>query len=183
MSPPSHVSAACPQLGLHLTVIELPGGHEAPTMAAIADRCTLPLRVASVLELVASVQRRLGPDGRICCLDLVGHGEPGVLSVGATPGCPAGHRIDGDPASYGYLGVLRDRFCAGGQLRLLGCSTAQRVPQSAVGDGPLLLLALARFLDVAVGGSLRPVGARDFEGTFMGADQLLTMAPDALAGA
>lgn len=180
MPPPTpRLSDAWPA-GVHITAIELPRGQEAPTMAAIAARCTAPLRPTSVLDLVAGVQERLGAGGRIACLDLVGHGEPGVLSMGATPDCGPGYRIDGDPTSYGYLGVLRDRFCATGQLRLLGCGTAQHVPHSAMGDGPLLLLALARFLGVEVAGTLRPVGADDFSGTFMATDALRTLSPEAL---
>ena len=131
MPPPPPQPDALTLTGLHLTAIELPGAQEAPAMAAIAARCGDPLRPTSVLELVAGVQQRLGERGRIACLDLVGHGEAGVLSMGATAGCGPGYRIDGDPASYGYLGVLRDRFCAGGQLRLLGCETALQVPHSA----------------------------------------------------
>lgn len=162
---------------LHLSAVELPGGQEHPTMAAIAARCANPLRVTSVLDLIAQVQGRLGSDRFISCLDIVGHGEPGVLSVGALPDCGPGHRLSGDPASYGYLGALRERFAADGRLRLLGCETACRVPGSAMGDGPLLLLALARFLSVPVSGPLRPVAAGDFDGFFVADEALLTLKP------
>ncbi len=98
-------------------------------------------------------------------IDLVGHGTPGSLRLGAKHG----HRFQAvlslHPRAFTTLSPLR-RVLEGGQLRLIACHVGTEPPAHArefANDGVLLAMALARSLHVAVQAAHTVVLASDLD--------------------
>ncbi|MBK6687245.1 MAG: hypothetical protein IPG45_22435 [Deltaproteobacteria bacterium] len=121
---------------------------------------------------------KVNPGKKVTSLDLIGHGSPGELSLGAeilgyrTSEDPSGeilqHVLSADPSSYVELGPLVKQM-AGVPLRLLGCNTARRSsppkPEDywAV-DGRVLMFALANMLQADIYGTNAKISSDDFKG-------------------
>lgn len=168
----------------HVMLVErLPGedGSLDACVARVRDSVVLIVRFANLWQALTEVryrQRELG-FAALGLLDLVGHGEPGALSVGDA-------LLSGDVEMQRVLAqvlnppALVDEATV---LRLLGCGVGvgglvRDVPLGAEGDGPMLALALKRRLGCRVQVTLRGVDPHDFTPTGFATAESLAESPD-----
>jgi len=112
----------------------------------------------SVEDLVKKVIKKLGKNGCIRTLDIVGHGGSGILVVGGrrTAGIK-GKQINGDKKDWeDELKKLKKRFCKKGKLRLLGCSVG------VCDKGASKLQQVADVVGVPVSGASRDLTSDDY---------------------
>ncbi len=171
-----------------MLVERLPG--EDPGLDACAARVTAPdvlvLRFTNLWQALTELRYRqqAGTLTALTRLDLVGHGEPGALSLGDA-------QLSGDPALQRVLVQLVNPpalVTAATVLRLLGCGVGvggqpADLPLGAAGDGPLLALALKRRLGCRVQVAMAGVDPHDFAATgFATTAALAEIAGDAGCG-
>ncbi len=118
------------------------------------------IRVSSVANMVDRIKGALGAGDRIEVLDIVGHGRPGAISVGAglLTG-RAGKEINGDPDEWlDELLELKEEelLCERATIRLLGCYTG------CCDKGAEKLQFIADKLDVIAYGTNRALTPGDF---------------------
>lgn len=186
-----------------ITLIESPGSDEA--LKAVRARLTGPLveEVRVLHNSDPSGPGTSGPQGLVAALkklepklkpntlesiDLVGHGAPGTIRVGATSAGTAKVQtsfqtvdwamLDSDVAKFESLseaavlvrtwqeaGLTQANF----QIRLIGCNTAVDpgiVPEgllTTLQDGAAFIHLLASFFDVEVAGTLGYIGVESFD--------------------
>src|SRR5262249_18478822 len=100
--------------------------------------------VRTLDEVVQKLRDKIGKT-KVHALDIVGHGQPGVLSVSPNLDESASYALDTDCASYRQLDELRsmiarpDPAAAGGDahwgLRLIGCNVGGHL-HSGLDSGP-----------------------------------------------
>ena len=149
----------------------------------VKDCAVIIVRFASPWQALSELRHQQRERGftAVGVLELVGHGEPGALSVGDA-------WLSGDPAVQRILAQLLNPPAlvdALTVLRLLGCGVgvgglAADLPLGAQGDGPLLALALKRRLGCRVQVTLRGVNPHDFGADGFTTLESLAEAPDAL---
>jgi hypothetical protein len=134
-----------------------------------ADNVDGEIRADSVRDMVDKVLGRLGAGDCIKQLNLIGHGAPGDISVGAGMSSIAGKQINGDDADWeDQVRRLKGKFCEGAELRLLGCNTG------VCDAGAAKLHKLANLLGVTVKGTNRNVYPADYgKDGFIGGDGTL----------
>ncbi|MFC2078791.1 DUF4347 domain-containing protein [Candidatus Bipolaricaulota bacterium] len=86
------------------------------------------IQATSVEDMVDKILARLGEDGRIHRLILIGHGSSGNLSMGDGKGHEQGKHIGiGNQAEWtDELDRLKGRFCDNALLTLRGCKTGAK---------------------------------------------------------
>ena len=168
----------------HVMLVErLPGEDDSldACVERVRDSAVIIVRFRNLWQAMTEVrhrQRELG-FGALHCLDLVGHGEPGALSVGDA-------LLSGDVQTQRVLAqvlnppALVDPATV---LRLLGCGVgvgglSADLPVGAEGDGPLLALALKRRLGCRVQVTLRGVDPHDFKVSGFATNESLAEAVD-----
>lgn len=147
-----------------LTAIVGGTGPEDPVLRAIAARITdgPVVRFDGVLGLVGAVRAHVAQAGPLAALDVVGHASAGALALsGQDPAELLGvcHR------SFGYLVQLRAQGALpdGAPVTFVGCEIAARCVRDRTLDGPLVLLAVARYLGCPVAGTTRSISVEDFD--------------------
>lgn len=80
------------------------------------------IRATSKEDMVRKVLDRLYKCGCIRTLKIVGHGAPGVISVGAGMGWADCKEINGKDDWKDILKPLKNKFCPGGKILLIGCN-------------------------------------------------------------
>ncbi len=169
----------------HFMLMErLPGEDE--RLDACAARVTDPavqvIRFTQLWLALTELRHRQREQGfaALARLDLIGHGEPGALSVGDAV-------LSGDPQVQRVLAqLLNPPALVDGEtvLRLLGCGVGvgglqADLPLGAQGDGPLLALALKRRLGCRVQVTRWGVNPHDFAGSGYATEEALAEATDA----
>lgn len=102
------------------------------------------IRATSKEDMVKKVLDELGPHDCIRKLRIVGHGAPGVISVGAGQGYGDCMEINGKDDWKTVLSPLKDKFCKVGKIVLIGCNVG------ACEKGRDKLKALADYFGVPV---------------------------------
>jgi len=126
------------------------------------------LRAPSVEELAIALSKDLKENGAPEVLQIIGHGIPGALSLGAGWSPPQNGQklarvLDSNPDKYGVLERCVESTT---KVWLLGCAVGAggNIPHSQVADGPTLLFDLSRMWSCEVSA---PVGlvdpAKDFD--------------------
>ncbi|MBN1163518.1 MAG: T9SS type A sorting domain-containing protein [Candidatus Krumholzibacteriota bacterium] len=124
----------------------------------VADNGHTPLMVGSVSAMVDSVLGQLDTNDCISELNLLGHAAPGVMGVGDGTGYEDGKHINGGAAEWwDDLKKLKDKFCEGATVYLLGCNVG------ACSLGAAKLKELADSLGVEVAGAVDEVTAGENE--------------------
>jgi hypothetical protein len=80
------------------------------------------VRAKSKQEMVDNVSKKLGKDDCIRTLKIIGHGAPGVISVGAGQGWGDCKEINGNDDWKTVLAPLKGKFCKDGRIILIGCN-------------------------------------------------------------
>lgn len=156
-----------------------------PYLDRVAKQINNPIRAQSVFEAERKINNRLGDQGKIRRLDLVGHGSSGLLSmgIGESGFIVQGQYVSSSGYSFNPLERLKKRFSRDGCVRLLGCHVA-------CGPwGRRLLYALSQDLGVPVWGSLAALQDVHFDAQgfclrkpgvldVFGLDRCLCSAPD-----
>lgn len=185
-----------------ITLIEAPGGDEA--LEAVRAKVVGPLvtvvhvvhnsdpsgRPSPYVDVVTAL-RQLQPklkSNSLESIDLVGHGAPGTIRVGATSARASKLRtsnqtqdwalLDSDVAKFESLTeaaqLLREwqdfgLLAPGFQVRLIGCNTAVDpgiVPDglmTTLQDGAAFIHLMASFFDFEVAGTLGYIGVESFD--------------------
>ena len=168
----------------HVMLVERWPGEDAGLDACaerVENSAVIIVRFTGLWQALTEVrfrQRELG-FGALAVLDLVGHGEPGALSVGDA-------LLSGDPAIQRVLAqVLNPPALVDSEtvLRLLGCGVgvgglARDLPLGAEGDGALLAVGLKRRLGCRVQVAVLGVDPHDFGPAGFHAAASLAEAPD-----
>jgi hypothetical protein len=134
------------------------------------------LLYAASVESIRDQLRKLPARHQFHTIQLVGHGSPGILSLGSTwiPkledwGSEA-LLLDGDPNIY--CNLLGKQIPSIKRVLVLGCSVgadSTESPRSGLHDGPTLLFDLARLFGVPVSAPVDTISIQDFDaatGTF-----------------
>ncbi len=185
-----------------ITLIEEPAGDQAleavraklvgPLVSVVhvlhnSDPSGRPSPFVDVVTALRGLQPKL-KDNSLESIDLVGHGAPGTIRVGATSARAAKLRtsnqtldwalLDSDVAKFESLTeaaqLLREwqdlgLLAPGFQVRLIGCNTAVDpgiVPDglmTTLQDGAAFIHLLASFFDLEVAGTLGYIGFESFD--------------------
>lgn len=147
-------------MGALTAIVGAPGRD--PVLDAIAATITGPaVRFEGVLGLLDAVRAHCVRTGPIPALDVVGHASAGALALSTSdPEELLGvcHR------SFGFLIQLRGDHALvdGAPITFVGCELAGRSRHDRTQDGPLVLLAVSRYLGCPVAGTTRSIAVEDF---------------------
>lgn len=119
--------------------------------------------VNKVDDVVARIPKDPGDTVSISPLDLIGHGEPGLLSMGGSGQCRIRRAVlSSRREAIAEVAPLK-AYLNGSVVRLLGCSTGVESPfEHDVNSGPKLLVALEDALNCMAYGTKRGLDAEHF---------------------
>ena len=174
-----------PPLRPHAMLVERPFGADAGLDACVErvqQSRVIIVRFGNLWQALTELRHRQREVGfaALSVLDVLGHGEPGALSVGDA-------LLTADPQVQRVLAQLLNPPAlvdAQTVVRLLGCGVgmggrALDLPLGAAGDGPLLALSLKRRLGCRVQVALLGVDPHDFGASGYAASGNLAEAVDA----
>lgn len=150
--------------GHRLLAIAGGGGASDPVLEAVAARVTgAPVvRFEGVMGLLAAVRAWAEVHGPLAGLDVAGHASAGALGLSVSD---PSELLSVCHRSFGYLVQLRAQghLPEGAPITFVGCEIAGRCPRDRTHDGPLVMLAVARYLACPVAGATRAIFVTDFD--------------------
>lgn len=129
-------------------------------MAAVVDP-RRSVRFDGILGLLDAVRGWCAAHGPIDALDVVGHASAGTLVLSSAD---PDELLSVCHRSFGYLVQLRGPHALpdGAPVTFVGCEIAARSRHDRTQDGPLVLLAVSRYLGCPVAGTTRSIALEDF---------------------